>query len=375
MVALRRLPPVRSETGALYSCKEELSVAHGTEVAGSGWRGRLEGVFGPKTRKTYWLRLVVQVAFALFLLYLGVAFARFVHALQAGVTPLPPRPAGAEAFLPISGLMGALDWVYQGRLNAIHPAATVLFLLFTLMALLLRKAFCAWICPIGLLSEMLGRLGRRLFGRNFLPPKWLDIPLRSLKYLLFGFFAWAIAQMSAEVLQGFIEAPYNRVSDVKMYLFFAELSTTAAVVLLLLALASVLVQGFWCRYLCPYGAWLGLFSWASPVRIRRDAGVCIDCGLCDQACMARLPISRKGRIVSAECTGCLDCVATCPVSTSLTVAGGRWRLRASVFAAAVLLLFFAGYGVARWSGYWQGGTTEAEYLELYPVIDTLEHIR
>ncbi len=351
-------------------------MVHGKEATGGGteW-SRWEAVFGPKNRKTYAVRLAMQGGFALFLIYLGVRFAHFVHALEQGAVPLPPRPAGAEAFLPISGLMGTLDWLYQGVLNPIHPAATVLFLLFTAMAFLLRKAFCAWICPIGFLAEVLARLGRRLFGRNFLLPGWLDLPLRGLKYLLLGFFVSVIARMSAEVLHGFIEAPYNRVSDVKMYYFFAHLSSTAGVVLLVLALASVLVQGFWCRYLCPYGAWLGLFSLVSPVRIQRDSTACIDCGLCDQACMARLPISRRRRIVSAECTGCLDCVATCPVSTSLRVAGGRWRLRAPVFALLVLGLFAVVYGAARWSGHWEGGTTDAEYLELYPVIDQLEHIR
>ena len=48
--------------------------------------------------------------------------------------PLPSRPPGVEGFLPISGLMGLLDWIYQGALNTIHPAATILFVLFLAMS-------------------------------------------------------------------------------------------------------------------------------------------------------------------------------------------------------------------------------------------------
>ena len=84
-----------------------------------------------------------------------------------------------------------------------------------------------------------------------------------------------------------------------------------------LILGSVFVQGFWCRYLCPYGALLGFFSWASPTRVVRNADPCVDCGLCNQVCMARLPVSTATKVTIPECTGCLDCVAECPVTEAL----------------------------------------------------------
>ena len=48
--------------------------------------------------------------------------------------------------------------------------------------------FCGWLCPVGTLSEYLWKLGRDTFKRNFLLPRWLDIGLTSLKYLLLAFF-------------------------------------------------------------------------------------------------------------------------------------------------------------------------------------------
>ncbi len=251
-----------------------------------GW---LERAVGRKGHKTYHVRLLVQGSFALGCALLGVQFARFTHAAAAGELPLPTRPPGAEAFLPISGMMGLLDWIYQGTLNRIHPAATMLFVIIVGVAFVARKSFCSWICPVGLLSESLARAGRRLFKRNFRPWKWLDIVLRGLKYLILFFFVYAIVRMSDVALQSFIESPYNKVADVKMGLFFVRLGAVGAGVILTLAALSVLVNGAWCRYLCPYGALLGFVAKFSPLRVERDGDACIDCGLCDSAaCQAEL---------------------------------------------------------------------------------------
>ena len=141
----------------------------------------------------------------------------------------------------------------------------------------------------------------------------MDIPLRGLKYVLMAFFVGAVLAMSAVALQEFIQSPYNQVADVKMGLFFVELTRTGIIVMGVLVVASVFVEGAWCRYLCPYGALLGLFSWFSPSRITRQADACVSCSMCDKACPARLTVSSMDAVRSPECTGCLDCVAVCPV--------------------------------------------------------------
>jgi polyferredoxin len=334
-----------------------------------GFRGWLAGRTGRKGDRTFRVRLLVQALFATISLLLGIKFAAFYQAAQAGSLPLPSRPPGVEGYLPISGLMGILDWAYRGSLNTIHPAATVLVLVALVMAVTLRKGFCSWFCPVGFLSETLARFGRWSFGRNFRIWKWLDIPLRSLKYLILAFFLWAILSMSADQLQAFIQSPYNRVADVKMGLFFVELSRTGTIVLGVLVLGSVFVQGFWCRYGCPYGALLGFFSWASPTRITRNADPCIDCGLCDRVCMARLPVSRSKTVTNPECTGCLDCLAVCPVSDALELRTvGRRKMSAVAFAAALVGIFMAGYLGARTAGVWSNEISDQEYIERVPEI-------
>ncbi len=304
---------------------------------------------------------------------LGVQFARWVGSAQRGDLPLPARPVGAEAFLPISGLMGALDWVYQGSLNVIHPAATVLVLVALALAFLLRKSFCSWVCPVGFLSELLARLGRTAFGRNFRPWKWVDVPLRSLKWLLMAFFVGSVLAMSREELTAFMSSPYNRVADVKMGLFFTDLGTVGLVVMGVLAVGSVFVHGLWCRYLCPYGALLGAFSWASPTRIRRNAEACVSCGLCDKVCMARLPVAAKDTIRSSECTGCMDCVAVCPKGEALGLHIGRRRITPLAYGAAVVGLFLASYVGARAAGIWENAISDTEYVERIQNINSNEY--
>jgi ferredoxin len=334
----------------------------------------MQGTVGRKGFRTHRLRLLVQGSFALGCALLGIQFARFTRAAAAGDLPLPTRPPGVEGFLPISGMMGLLDWIYQGTLNRVHPAATMLFVLIVSVAFVARKSFCSWICPVGFLSESLARLGRRVFRRNFRPWKWLDIPLRGLKYVILLFFVYAVAKMSDAALQTFIQSPYNKVADVKMGLFFVRLGTVGGSVLLALAVLSILVNGAWCRYLCPYGALLGLIARFSPLRVERNADACIDCGLCDKACMARLPVSALASISSVECTGCIDCIASCPVPGALEVkAARRWRLSLPAYALTVVLIFLGGYAAARLAGLWESGLSDAEYSQRIQNLDRPEY--
>jgi polyferredoxin len=224
---------------------------------------------------------------------------------------------------------------------------------------------------VGTLSEVLAHLGRRLFGRNLVPPRWLDHPLRGLKYLLLAFFLWAILAMSPELLTAFLDGPYNRVADLKMYHFFATLSGMGLGVILVLAGLSVLVQGFWCRYLCPYGALLGGLSLLSPLQIRRNAETCSDCRRCTKVCPARLEVHRRAQVRSDECTACHRCVEACPVQDTLALRlplGGP-AVPGPVLGALVVGLFLAVTGLAILTGHWQSPIPPAEYLRRIPELE------
>src|SRR5262249_477936 len=148
------------------------------------------------------------------------------------------------------------------------------------------------------------------------------------------------------------------------------------VVVAVLVLASVFVRNFWCRYLCPYGALMGLVSMASPLRIRRVTDLCIDCGKCAKACPSSLPVDKLIAIQSAECTGCLECVAECPAAGALMMATPRKHaVPAWVIAAGVAVIFFGLTGYAQWSGYWRTDLPSDLYQQLIPHANEFTHPR
>src|ERR1700746_3337381 len=253
------------------------------------------------------LRGGYQLAFLLMNVWLGGQFYLWVrHCETAGTSAYVSRPAGVEGWLPIAGMMNLKYFLVTRQVPELHPAAMFLLVTFVAMAFLFRKAFCSWLCPVGTVSEYLWKLGRKLFRRNFLMPGWGDVPLRGLKYLLLGFFLWAVSSMSASAIAAFMRSPYGVVADVKMLNFFRFIGETGLIVLGILVVLSVLVQNFWCRYLCPYGALLGITSLFSPMKIRRNTATCIDCAKCAKACPSSLPVDKLVTIKSAECTGCLE---------------------------------------------------------------------
>jgi ferredoxin len=325
-------------------------------------------------------RSSVQLAFVLLCIWIGIEFHFFVQwGMSGGSQPYAGRPPGAEGFLPISALISLKYWMLTGVINDVHPSG--LFILFGIAAVsvVLKKAFCSWLCPIGTLSESLWMLGQKIFSRNLDLPRWLDYPLRSLKYLLLLFFVWSIWSMDVPALDAFIHSPYNKMADVKMYLFFAEIGGLALWTILGLVALSVVVKNFWCRFLCPYGALLGLISWFSPLKITRNASTCIDCELCTKACPSRINVHTARRVWSDECTGCLACVEVCPVKQTLDLRLTEKSRPVPTWAMGLLVIgtFVAITGMAIITGHWQNGIGQAEYQHRFNQLDTplYQHFR
>lgn len=323
-----------------------------------------------------------QAAFLLLNLWIGTRFYLWVRQYEvASGAALVQRPAGVEGWLPIAGLMNLKYWVLSGEIPRVHPAAMFLLLTFLAMAFLFRKAFCSWLCPVGTISEYLWRAGKKLFRRNFFLPRWLDLPLRGLKYLLLGFFVWAISTMSALGIRDFMQSPYGLIADVKMLNFFRHIGETGLIVIGVFVLASVFVPNFWCRFLCPYGALLGLTSWLSPLKIRRNPEPCVDCGKCARACPSNLPVDKLVKIQSVECTGCLECVTVCPAENALGMSLSqmlmpkrqRFGLPAWAMAAGIAVLFLGVAGFAKATGHWNSPVPEVVYQRLVPNADQAAH--
>src|SRR5262249_18736985 len=108
---------------------------------------------------------------------------------------------------------------------------------------------------------------------------------------------------------------------------------------------------------------------------------CIDCAKCAKACPSALPVDKLVSIESAECTGCLECVAVCPAEGALRMAmpqliartPERQPVRPWALAAGVAVLFFGIVGFAKTEGYWKSDIPQAVYKQLVPHANEASH--
>ncbi|HZK98043.1 MAG TPA: 4Fe-4S binding protein [Prolixibacteraceae bacterium] len=322
------------------------------------------------------LRFGVQLAFALLCIWIGVEFYYFVRYFETGgQIAFHSRPAGVDGFLPISSLMSLVYFLKTGIIHLVHPAGFYILISILLMSLVFKKSFCSWLCIVGTLSEKLGDLGEFIFRKKIRMPKVADSVLRGIKYLLLAFFVFIIFRMTAFELKSFLDGDFNIVADVKMYDFFAQISNVSLIVISVLVILSVFFRGFWCRYLCPYGALLGLVGLLSPNKIRRNEESCISCGKCSKVCPSFIKVDQIRTVHSDECSSCMRCIDSCPVKNTLVIKPilTNKPISKNWVAAAVIIIFLGVTAIGMLSGKWQNSISKEKYMELYQHRNEIKH--
>ena len=206
-------------------------------------------------RRARWTRWII-----LGTVLVGMSAVLLAHQKAHG----PGRWAGVDFLCPFGGLE-TLYALLAGQGFLKHTAASSLILLIGMLAMTLvyRRSFCGTICPLGALQGIFGAAGRRLFGRRFEVPRGVDRVARYLKYVVLAVFAVWTWQAAELVLR-----PYDP-WVAWAHLTSGDLLTTYLIgfIVLVVSLAGSLVYDrFFCKYLCPTGALLALFSRASVLR-------------------------------------------------------------------------------------------------------------
>ncbi|WP_421232130.1 4Fe-4S binding protein [Aeromonas sp. 600276] len=326
-----------------------------------------------------WLRARTRQLLLLCWGLVTLQYGLHVWQLGQGMSPWLVRPDVVDGFLPIAGGLGLRAWLGQGLVDPHHPAATVTVLVLSLSALLLGRAFCAWFCPLGLVGEWLHGLRSRLLPGEWTPPRWLDVVLRGQKFMVLAFLLFIVLiAVPGAALPGYFTSPYHQAADMKMGAFFFNLTLISGLCLCwVLLLTATFRQGF-CRYLCPYGAWLALLGLLTVLRIRRDPARCLrsaghDCDKCSRACPSRIQVHQLIAVRSLECTSCLSCVAACPKrADALHLGTPRRRLSPprllGLLCLLLLVLPLLAYGLL---GIWVSQTpleVRAQLLQLLPQL-------
>jgi ferredoxin len=175
-------------------------------------------------------------------------------------------------------------------------------------ALLVRRGFCGYMCPIGTISEWVHHWARRLYLPAFRVPARLDKCLGLLKYAVLGvvlLFTWWMGEL---IFRAF-DPCYALISR-----HGADITYWAYVVSAGILLASLFVTIPFCRWLCPLAAVLNPFSRFALGRIQRHDETCSSCGKCGKSCPMQIPVESVQQVTHARCISCLECVGACPAN-------------------------------------------------------------
>jgi polyferredoxin len=266
------------------------------------------------------LRKISQIIF--FCIVLLLAVGNWLRELGLVLSLIPE--ASLHAVCPFGGVVTVYEFITSGTfIQKIHSSSFILMGLGFVVALLFGSIFCGYICPFGTFQEWLGKLGRRLFPKRFnrIVPKKLDNVLRYLRYALLVIVIYQTAQTAQLIFQNI--DPYYALFN----FFTGEVAVTAYIVLGVVALLSLIVERPWCKYLCPYGALLGLFNPIRIFKLRRNTDSCISCRKCDNACPMNIEVSKRETISSPQCISCHRCTSAsaCPVENTVTLSSSAGR--------------------------------------------------
>ncbi|MDD5186867.1 MAG: 4Fe-4S binding protein [Methanoregula sp.] len=162
-------------------------------------------------------------------------------------------------------------------------------------SVLVGRIFCAHLCPVGALQELVSRIpGKKIQIKN---------PVISELFR---------AVIFAGVLMGGIYST-NVMAYTGIYDLFSLTLTAGFVVAAGLLIMSVFLYRPVCRFLCPFGLVFSLLTWRSRYSLRRT-DACVDCSRCERAC----PVHTAGRTDSRrECYLCGRCTDTCRVDGAI----------------------------------------------------------
>lgn len=214
--------------------------------------------------------------------------------------------------------IGSLQKVLTGSSRVSFYALGMLML----FGLVLGRLVCGFLCPFGWIQDLLHRIP----GKKAELPERIDRPARKVKYAVllllvlllpmvvrdeFGigstfFCAWVCPAGTLEAGLPLLAA------NPELRLMIGGQFYWKLAILILLLLWSVFTYRPFCRYLCPLGAFYGLFNRFSLYQYQFESEKCTGCGACSRVCQMKIEVTKN--VNSAECIRCGRCIAACPES-------------------------------------------------------------
>lgn len=260
--------------------------------------------------------------------------------------------ASVDALCPFGGFETFLTWIATGALvPRVMISSLILALGVIITVLLFRRGFCGWICPFGAIQEFLGKITKK----KIKIPKKLDFYLRYLKYLILiiiivgTFITGILIFRDYDPFATFFHFGKGIFWEIESEEFFTHL--IPFIITISILVASVFIERFWCKYLCPLGAFMGILSKLGLTKISKQKG-CNNCTLCKKKCPVGIDVCKDDHIKSAECISCMQCTSICPKSC-LKPKILKKTFSPILYGSLVLVVFFSVIFIAKASGNWK----------------------
>lgn len=289
-----------------------------------------------------WVRIIILMG-----ILAWVTFEAYMHQVLGG-----GKSPSIHALCPFGALESLYTLLFTGGLiKKIYSGTVVLLILTVVIAVIFRRSFCGLLCPFGALQELFARIGKKLFKRKFIIPVKIDRPLRYLKYAILVLtvgMAWVYGSLWMSPYD-----PYTAFGHITTISEAIEEDPLAIIGFILLAITifgSLLYDRFFCKYLCPVGAFYGIIGKLSPTKIERNDSLCTHCKVCNKACPVNIDIEKSSKITDAECINCNECVVACPKKGALEIKTAKKAISPIIMLALVVGLFFGTILIAQSTG-------------------------
>jgi ferredoxin len=253
-----------------------------------------------------WKRIRQVVQYAALFLFLAMMVRTLT--LAAGL-----QHVGANLFSRLNPLQAIMAMIGGRELIANYWPA----LLTVGVTLVFGRVWCAWWCPLGAVLELFGFKGRRIKWQGM--RQWKYVILFTLLVMsLFGYLAFMYFEPITMIVRGITAffkplVEYLRLEDKELFSLPAINWWIMAAPFVLALVLNLVEKRFWCRYLCPLGALIGLGSKFSWIQRRVSQMSCVQCGDCAAICpMGAISPDQDYTSDPAECIGCMDCAVPCP---------------------------------------------------------------
>lgn len=190
----------------------------------------------------------------------------------------------------------------------------------SLMGIIFGRFICGWLCPFGLFQDLLNKIP----APKVKVRKKINNVLKYFKYVMLMFFVILLPMFLVNEFG--ISPPYfceyicpagTLEGGIPLVLLNKSLRETLGFlfawkmfILVSIIIVSIYIYRPFCRYICPLGAFYGLFNKISFYKIEVDKSKCTNCNACVRQC--KMDIEVKKNPNSAECIRCGECIKSCP---------------------------------------------------------------